>query len=187
MKRTGNCNEAGCEEPILASGLCRVHYTRWRNSLKGSCRIDGCERPARNLGLCKTHYERQRVSGNPGGAIQPYRVEKSVRGERVKPGPVERQQWSDWYIDSAGYRVRHRRVDGKSQKQYEHRYVMEWILGRPLLAHENVHHKNGQRADNTPSNLELWSTSQPSGQRVEDKTAWALEWLKIYAPDALIR
>jgi len=29
-------------------------------------------------------------------------------------------------------------------------------------------------------NLELWTTRQPKGQRVEDKIAWALEFLGQY-------
>ncbi|MBV8928575.1 MAG: HNH endonuclease [Mycobacteriaceae bacterium] len=62
---------------------------------------------------------------------------------------------------------------------------MAQMLGRPLLADESVHHRNGDRLDNRPANLELWSCSQPSGQRVEDKVAHALEILRDYAPAAL--
>lgn len=66
-------------------------------------------------------------------------------------------------------------------KIFEHTFVMSLRLGRPLLDHENVHHKNGNRADNRLDNLELWSTRQPSGQRVQDKLKWAREMLALYS------
>jgi len=57
---------------------------------------------------------------------------------------------------------------------------MEQILGRSLAPHETVHHKNGERTDNRPENLELWVLKQPRGQRPEDLVEYAREILALY-------
>lgn len=62
----------------------------------------------------------------------------------------------------------------------EHRYVMSQMLGRSLRPNEEVHHINGVRHDNRPENLELWVTSQPSGQRPIDLVNWAKMILDLY-------
>ncbi len=63
---------------------------------------------------------------------------------------------------------------------FEHVLIMSRYLERPLIKGETVHHKNGMRNDNRIENLELWNTSQPPGQRVEDKINWAKEFLHQY-------
>ena len=62
---------------------------------------------------------------------------------------------------------------------------MAKMLGRPLTRDESVHHRNGDRLDNRPENLELWSRYQPRGQRVCDKIEYAFDILRRYVPDAL--
>jgi hypothetical protein len=76
-------------------------------------------------------------------------------------------------ISSAGYvLLKIGRTDGADSKGYmqEHRYIMEQKLGRPLEKHERVHHKDGDRSNNDPSNLELWKVKKkdPAGVRADD-------------------
>jgi hypothetical protein len=63
---------------------------------------------------------------------------------------------------------------------------MEEMLGRELHPDETVHHINGVRDDNRLDNLELWSSSHPRGQRVEDKVEWSVGILQLYAPHLLM-
>jgi hypothetical protein len=102
------------------------------------------------------HYGRYKNHGDP-------LVEPDIRAKRVEK-------------TKSGYRAV--LVDGRTIQ--EHRWVMEQEIGRELLPVESVHHVNGVRDDNRIGNLELWSKSHPSGQRVADKVAWAREILDLY-------
>lgn len=156
----GLCRVLSCARETHARGLCRKHYS-WLLS-KGllgrsrpSCKIVGCTSLHQAKGMCSYHYNQSRRSG-----IRP-------RQKRlVGTGSLHGDGY--WLINVRGKQI------------LEHRLVMERILGRPLLRHESVHHKNGDRLDNRPENLELWSKSQPAGQRVIDKLSWARSFLFEY-------
>lgn len=175
------CSIDGCDNTHFGLGWCLKHYHRNRRNgdplltktdmptkeerLARSkvCAIDNCEKEMTEFPYCGMHATRLRRTGDVGEAEQ--------RVERGKP---------KWAIGTDGYVRIAMRVDGKHRTFLQHRVVMEEKIGRALLPHENVHHINGVKHDNRPENLELWSKSQPAGQRVEDKIRWAQEILETY-------
>ncbi len=111
-------------------------------------------------------------------------VFRKFKGLIVK-GP-RKHVWGSGHITKTGYRIISKpnhpnSVKGKRSGQImEHVFVISEQLGRPLRRGETVHHKNGIRHDNRIENLELWSSSHPPGQRIEDKIEWCKEFLDLY-------
>ena len=117
------------------------------------CTIDGCESDSHARGWCYRHYERWQAYGDPLAPLRRGRDGSGYRG-----------------YNHDGYVV----LKSRGTQIFEHRAVMEDVLGRALLPEETVHHKNGVRDDNRPENLELWVSTR-SGQRVTDLIAFVVE------------
>lgn len=176
------CKAEGCDRDAVTKGYCHGHYLRVRATgdpqahrpLRAAaklCAVAGCDRTSHTSGYCKSHYRRIVMTGDPRADIPLRPVGSGVsisHGYRWVMVPPEERHLTE----------------GEA-RELEHRLVMARELGRPLRADESVHHVNGDRLDNRPENLELWSRYQPAGQRTRDKLEWAFEVLLRYAPELL--
>jgi hypothetical protein len=180
--QTGTCVVYDCNNQQYAWHMCKKHQRRlrttgrtdlaprvpWNKSGIEICVMDDCKNDHLSKGFCSKHY----------AAFRAY-LDKDRKPEfRKKINPQNDDGYINLYMPDHPYASKQGFVK-------EHRHIMEQHLGRLLERNENVHHKNGIRNDNRIENLELWSTRQPKGQRVEDKVEYALEILKQYAPEFL--
>lgn len=182
------CREEGCPKPPKCHGWCDTHYNyhKRKDNLPvpvRRCSVAECDLPHSGKGFCIQHYSRLSRNGDPSTFVK---IQHKTR------------DYGSGSINQDGYLVVQRVGHPNAESQgriFEHRFLVSEFLGRPLLTDETVHHRNGNRTENTVGqcvtrsqcdcagqrhNLELWSKSQPSGQRVSDKIQWAQEILSLY-------
>lgn len=103
-------------------------------------RIYSVSRPLIAKSLDRSNIKRRAAKQRPG----------TLSGENNPAWKGGRRQRSDGY-----WMVR---VDGADR--LEHRVIMERHIGRALRDDEIVHHKDGDKSNNDPSNLEIMSQSE---------------------------
>lgn len=192
------CKASGCSATTEggSKGFCHTHYIAARRGrldwdtgaelrpllrvrsykqlVPGSftpCLLPGCPAPARSKGMCSSHAQKRRI-----GLID-------ALGNKLRDAIVfRRQRKKTRWIGREGYVLVQAPADHPHARQdgtiLEHRLVMERVLGRFLQEWEIVHHKNGNRSDNSWENLELLdgrakngSEAHPPGHELDVDTA----------------
>jgi hypothetical protein len=174
------CSFDGCGRKVASLGLCSSHYGMQRRGeilrpiriWQKYCIFEGCGRPHQCKGYCAGHNNQLRN----GRELTPIKRVARREDPLLPSGRKGHYTKSGYALIGA---IGHPNAQS-SGMILEHVFVMSEHLGRALHPDENVHHINGIRDDNRIENLELWTTSQPYGQRVEDKIKWAKELLDRY-------
>lgn len=166
MQKTCKC---GCGTPVPE----RSTWARGHNAKRGNLDELAAMDDPNPSGLCMCGC----------GELTPIAIQTEVRTGAVKgkrrrfvtghnskflTGPARRQWKGGRIVTDEGYAKLRVGEPGKRSYRYEHRVVMEGILGRALAPNEQVHHIDGDKLNNAPENLELWHRSQPNGVRRDD-------------------
>lgn len=153
------CSVSGCGRRPKGDGLCPPHWLRRKKGQElGSpllprklgvftvCLMPDCTTRATSRGMCNAHASRRNA-----GLID---AEGNKLRDRSKGGPVRgpSRMEQGYVVIRAPLNHPRARHDGSMA---EHRLVMEQAIGRYLEEWELVHHKDGDRANNLLSNLEL--------------------------------
>ncbi len=127
------------------------------------CSVKECGRPVEGHGFCKAHYQRFKKYGDVNVA----------RPVGIKNGHLN-PRWRGGEIKMDGrvliYSPQHPYPNLCKLYVFRYRLIMETHLGRHLLPHEVVHHKNGIVNDDRIENLEVLTQSDHARSHRNPKT-----------------
>ena len=144
--------DCGNQVQVVMSNLRKGHYRScgckkgdfYRATINAKkpphCTVDGCTKAVYMTGICYMHYTRKRNYGDVH-----YLTPEAVRRENNRNAQLKRIE----RVKPTTYR--------KLLGKHEHRRVAEEMAGRVLRPDEHVHHKDGNKHNNDPTNLEIMS------------------------------
>lgn len=158
-RRGGLCGVPACGRRSVARGFCKRHYQQLRTGrdpmapevprTRRGCSVLGCVEPHDAKGFCKIHYKRWVRSG----FTDPLHVTpEAIRAERQRASILRNPALQP---AKTTYRKHH--------QKHEHRVVAAAAVGisvDALGSHEIAHHKDRDKHNNSPENIELTTRSR---------------------------
>ena len=123
-------------------------YSSWNplsKTMAKTCCIEGCSKTTEKGagGMCGMHAQRVRRYGDPN-----YITPEAQRRANSRAAMLQRVT----ELKPTTYR--------KLFGRHEHRVIAEQMLGRPLQRNEIIHHIDGNKHNNDPSNLQVMTQSE---------------------------
>lgn len=147
--KSGAVASCGCLARETSSALGKAQRKEQQK-----CSIEGCNHPAREFErtLCRLHGKRKRKHGDP-----LFVTPESVRADRQRSSILKKFP----SVKVTTYR--------KLFGRHEHRVIGEAIAGRRLRTDEHVHHIDGNKQNNDPSNLMVLSAEDHARLHASEK------------------
>ncbi len=140
-----------CSDSAFCKGLCQFHDQRRRLGIpldapkpdrdyspkSYKCCIQGCFGLRLAKGLCSKHWQRKKAG--------------------IPPDLPTHFNW----IYTTGWRTRdkYKKLSIRGREYLEHILIAERVLGRQLKPNEVVHHRDEDKTNNQPDNLEVMTRS----------------------------